>query len=119
MDWECRDIILYRDDGVAIYNGPRFLRCTRSVECGELMTHGKLQAQGACSCGGRRFNPALKVLPAEREAILMGDIPLLDWERDMLEEKMREVQAGRTLADIETSLGERSKQEFEDHGKQD
>lgn len=92
LDWECRDVVIYNDDGVAIYNGPRFLRCTKQVECGELATHGKLRAtQGRCSCGGYRYNPALKVLPHEREAILMGQIPLLDWERCIIERKMKEV----------------------------
>lgn len=92
MDWECRDIILYGDDGRAVYNGPRFLRCTYEAECGELMTHGRLQAQaGRCSCGGNRFRPARKVLPHEREAILMGTIALLDWEQDIINEKMQEV----------------------------
>lgn len=94
MDWECRDIILYDDDGVAVYSGPRFLRCSRHAECGQLVTHGLLQQAGQCSCGNRKFNPALKVSLAERVSIIDGVIPVLDWERSMIEGAMQEIKLG-------------------------
>ena len=91
MDWECRDVVIYDDDGVAVYQGPRFLRCNRSLECGAVMTHARLQALGRCVCGNRRFVPALKVMEAEREDILAGVIPTLEWEMKMIEGKLEEI----------------------------
>lgn len=91
MDWECRDIVVFDDNGVAVYRGPRFLRCSRQVECGKIMTHGLLSCAGQCECGNRRFMPALKVLEAERAAILSGEIPTLVWELAMIEGQIQEI----------------------------
>ena len=91
MDWECKDIVVYDDGGAAVYRGPRFLRCSRQTECGTLVTHGMLAREGKCVCGSRKFNPALKVKPDEQEQILLGQIPLLDWEKALIEGTLTEV----------------------------
>ena len=91
MDWECRDIVVYGDDGVAVYRGPRFLRCSRQAECGALITHGLLKKLKRCVCGNIRFNAALRVKPEEQDKILMGEVPLLEWERAMIEGTLKEI----------------------------
>ena len=83
--FECGDLRVRDDNGLIIYDGPRFLRC-QQVECAGLVTHGMIQQHGGCECGGVRIKPAVLVKPEEQAKLLDGDYPMLKWEKEALNE---------------------------------
>ena len=95
MDFDCRDIVIYDDDGGAVYSGPRFFRC-KIGGCERLMTHRLVHEHVACPgripgviCGNRQWKPAMNVSEQEQAQILSGEIPTFDWEMDLITEKVR------------------------------
>lgn len=75
---QCEDIQVRDDAGMVIYDGPKWLRCTRE-ECLKLVTHGQI-AKGSCVCGNRRVRPALQLTTLEKAWLKLGLLPLTTWE---------------------------------------
>ncbi len=94
MNFDCRDIVIYDDDGSAVYSGPRFFRC-RIGGCEKLMTHRMVHEHVRCPgripgviCGNGHWKPAMNVSDAEQAGILSGEIPTFDWEMDLITERV-------------------------------
>lgn len=88
---ECADVRVIADDGEVLYNGPRYMRCTRP-ECLLLVTHGMIE-QGGCWCGNRRLAVSLRLTVVERERLKAGYYPLNFWERVAIEPELPPAQA--------------------------
>jgi hypothetical protein len=85
---ECEDLDIFDDDGVLVFSGPRYFRCSRA-ECCHLVTHGMIR-QGGCWCGNRRLTVAMRLTKVEKEHLQQGYYPLVKWEWDAIEVQMPE-----------------------------
>lgn len=81
---EVGEIRVLDDNGQVLYAGPQYLRCLRQ-ECLLVVTHGMMQRYGACWCGNRRVNVALKVRQAEKAHLKAGYYELTPWEVDLIQ----------------------------------
>lgn len=86
MHWyDITDIEVKNDDGLVLYNGPKFLRCVYS-ECGRIVTHGQLEkdGEGQCACGGRKTRAAVLLTQDEKNGLMKGKYLLNEWETKMI-----------------------------------
>ena len=84
IQWgQCEDIIVRDNDGDVIYNGPKYLRCSRQ-QCNIIVTQAMVRS-GGCWCGNRRLIPAIRLTAAERMQVKSGYFPLSAWEVELIQ----------------------------------